>query len=73
MEDFIHSFLILLGEEGKIQDLTVSKQIIKDIVESNSDFNHISLRYEDMEWLFPLPNHVIREVKIKTVNIKEYC
>ena len=56
IEDFIYSFLILLGEEGKIKDLTIAKKILQDIIESNEDFNHISLCYESTEWLFPLPN-----------------
>ncbi len=71
IEDFIYSFLLLLGEEGKIHDLSVKDKVLNDLINSEEDFNHIKLKYEKYEWLFPLNNH-ISSINIKTVEIVTY-
>ena len=72
LEDFIYSFLTILGEEEKIKDLRIKDEILKDLIESDEDFNHIKLKYEEKEWIFPLPNY-ITSIQVKTVEVEKYC
>jgi len=73
IDDFITSFLLVLGEENKIHDLSISGKIISDLVNSNEDFNHICLKFETQEWVLPLPNSLKRPAVIKYINVETYC
>jgi len=76
LDDFIFSFILLLGEEQKIENLQIKDQILKDLINSEEDFNHVKLQFEEYEWIFPLPNQVATnntvEIVEKSINVKEY-
>jgi hypothetical protein len=73
IEDFIYSFLIVLAEMQVIENLTVKDKILKDLIESEEDFNHIKLQYGKTEWMFALPQaELSNQVVAKEIDILTY-
>jgi len=73
IEDFIYAFLTTLAEEEKVYDLTIKDKILDDLIKSDEDFNHVKLKYEETEWLLPLPNYkMAKQPQEKTVQVTNY-
>lgn len=72
IDDFIFAFVTTLGEEGRLENSMISNKILEDIINSDEDFNHVALQYEEIEWILPLPNHCNRKPILKSINVKQY-
>lgn len=56
-----------------VENLTIKDKILKDLIESEEDFNHIKLQYDKIEWMFALPQaEISNQVVAKEINVSTY-
>lgn len=73
LDSFITSFVLMLAQEDIVNNVKISNDIIKYLIDSEDDFSAIELRYDDIAWILRLNNKPkSEELTVKIINVADF-
>ena len=73
LDSFITSFVLMLAQEDIVNNVKISNDIIKYLIDSEEDFSAIELRYDDTAWILRLNNKPkSEELTVKIINVADF-